>query len=614
MPFASLTVPLRRLGSLWRDLPVRHKGTIVVAIPSACLLITVGAWVWSRHALQEIREAIDYSEAIVQCSDRLLITLLDAETGVRGYALTADPAFLEPYNRAQAGVQQELLQFEQLLRSDDRDRWDLFQPVAQAAERKMELLETTLAQMAAQQQPPQAISAAIPLFYQNKTAMDEVRRLVAALQQNEQQFLDDYHQQRLQVTGLTTLVLWFTILISLLSFLATVYLFSKLDRTLQNRDVLLQESKELLQAIVSHVVDGMVTLDAQGKIEMFNPSAATLFSYAADEVVGQELGLLLEDPHPKAVEAEDKGVVAPWRRSKWQTKGVSKSGMRFPVEVSISDVQLDDRRIVIIRDISEFEQIEAKLQARADELARLTAILAQTNTTLEHRNRELEQFAYVASHDLKAPLRAIANLSEWIEEDLDGQLPDENQHQMRLLRGRVLRMEALINGLLEYSRIGRTQSSVAQVAVADLIADVIDSLDPPDSFTIEVAPNLPTLETKAVLLRQVFANLISNAIKHHDRPDGRIQISSQEQKNHYEFTVADDGPGIAAEYHHKVFVIFQTLQARDTKESTGIGLSIVKKIVESEGGSIWLESQEGKGSIFSFTWPKATMKLNLSSE
>lgn len=606
MRFALLTAPFRRLSILWTDLSVRHKGTVVVAIPSVCLLITLGAWVWSRYVLQEIREAIEYSETIVQKSNGLLMTLINAETGVRGYALTLDPAFLEPYNQAQAALKPELVQLERLLQSDDRDRLSAFQSLAAAVERKMALLELTLAQIEAEQQPS-ATSASIPLFYQGKSAMDEVRQLVAAFQQNEQQFLDDYDYQRQQVTGLTTLVLWFTLVISLMSFLATVYLFSNLDQTLQNREVSLQESKGLLQGIVSHVVDGMVTLDSQGKIEIFNPSAATMFGYTAEEVVGQELGILLEEPLPQFVEEWTDEATAPWKRSKWQTKGLHKAGTSFPVEVSISEVQLDHRRIVIMRDIGEFERIEATLQARADELARLTAILAQTNATLENRNRELEQFAYVASHDLKAPLRAIANLSAWIEEDLDGQLPEENQHQMRLLRGRVLRMEALINGLLEYSRIGRTQTSAEVVAVADLLTDVIDSLDPPDSFTIAIAPNMPTLKTKAVLLRQVFANLISNAIKHHDRPNGRIQVSAHDRQTHYEFSVADDGPGIASEYHTKIFVIFQTLQARDTKESTGIGLSIVKKIVESEGGTIWLDSQEGRGAVFSFTWPKTVV-------
>jgi PAS domain S-box-containing protein len=251
------------------------------------------------------------------------------------------------------------------------------------------------------------------------------------------------------------------------------------------------------------------------------------------------------------------------------------------------------------------KQAEITLQQRAEELTRLNTILAQTTALLQKRNQELDQFAYVASHDLKAPLRAISSLSAWIEEDLAELLPEENRHQMNLLRGRVQRMEALINGLLEYSRVGRINTEASIVNVGTLLKDVIDSLDPPSTFTIEVEPGMPTLLTKRIPLQQVFANLISNAIKHHKRPDGHVKISIQDQGKYYEFAVTDDGPGIAPEYHNKVFVIFQTLEARDRQENTGIGLAIVKKIVETEGGAIVLESQIGAGSTFRFTWLKS---------
>ena len=254
------------------------------------------------------------------------------------------------------------------------------------------------------------------------------------------------------------------------------------------------------------------------------------------------------------------------------------------------------------------KESEEVLKARADELTYLTTVLAQTNIVLEKRNQELDQFAYVASHDLKAPLRAIANLSEWIEEDIGNTLNDENRHQMNLLRGRVHRMEALIDGLLQYSRVGRLETATAQLSVATLLSEVLDSLAPPETFTIQVKANMPTLVTERLPLEQVFTNLLSNAIKHHPRTDGRVQISVQEQGAFYEFAVADDGAGIAPQYHEKVFSIFQTLQARDKSENTGIGLAIVKKIVEGHKGTITLESQEGQGAIFRFTWPKEPTK------
>ncbi|NJR66404.1 MAG: PAS domain S-box protein [Leptolyngbyaceae cyanobacterium CRU_2_3] len=257
-----------------------------------------------------------------------------------------------------------------------------------------------------------------------------------------------------------------------------------------------------------------------------------------------------------------------------------------------------------VTDITDRKQTEMELQTRAEELTQVNLLLTRTTTLLEERNRELDQFAYVASHDLKAPLRAIANLSEWIEEDLAGQLPAENQRQMQLLRGRVHRMEELINGLLQYSRVGRTQVSTETVSVQALLSEVIDSLAPPASFTVTVESGMPTLTTKVLLLRQVFSNLIGNAIKHHPGADGQVTISFRDLGSAYEFAVADNGRGIAPEHHEKIFAIFQTLESRDTKESTGIGLSIVKKIVDTEGGSIRVESCLGAGTTFRFTWLK----------
>ena len=258
----------------------------------------------------------------------------------------------------------------------------------------------------------------------------------------------------------------------------------------------------------------------------------------------------------------------------------------------------------VCTDIQERKTVEEALTARANELAYLTAILTQTNTALEKRNQELDQFAYVTSHDLKAPLRAIANLSQWIEEDISDVLTDDTRHQMDLLRGRVHRMEALINGLLQFSRSGRITTDKSSVDVAALLTEIVDSLAPPGEFTVEIAPNMPTFITEKLPLEQVFSNLIGNAIKHHPRLDGKVKISFQSKGSSYEFTIADDGKGIAPEYHDKIFGIFQTLEARDRNENTGIGLAIVKKIVENHGGKIKIESQEGKGASFSFTWNK----------
>lgn len=241
-----------------------------------------------------------------------------------------------------------------------------------------------------------------------------------------------------------------------------------------------------------------------------------------------------------------------------------------------------------------------------DEQCQQCAELKERLAVLENANADLTQFAYIVSHDLRAPLRAIGNLSEWIEEELGTALTDDARKYMKLLRSRVQRMETMISGILEYSRIGREEATQERFKVADSLNEIVDSLDSPVGFSVEIAPDMPALVSSKVRFEQVMANLISNAIKHHDRPNGKVTVSARDIGDYYEFTVADDGPGIAPKHHNKIFEIFQTLQARDEMECAGIGLTLVKKIIEEQGGSVTLESDIGNGAAFHFTWPKVT--------
>jgi PAS domain S-box-containing protein len=232
--------------------------------------------------------------------------------------------------------------------------------------------------------------------------------------------------------------------------------------------------------------------------------------------------------------------------------------------------------------------------------------LAELALALERSNRELDSFAYATSHDLRAPLRGIANLAQWIEEDLQGSggLKSETREMLELMRGRMHRMEGLIEGLLQYSRAARVHHDPERVNVGELVEDVVDLLSPPDGVVIKVEPDMPILLTERLLLQQVFLNLIGNAIKHAAFERAKIEIGWRRVGPFYEFSVKDNGPGIAPEFHDRIWGIFQTLEARDRVEAAGIGLALVKKIVEAQRGRAWVESAQGAGATFRFLWRK----------
>ena len=245
-----------------------------------------------------------------------------------------------------------------------------------------------------------------------------------------------------------------------------------------------------------------------------------------------------------------------------------------------------------------------RITGQKNELERQNRKLEEYTLHLEKTNKELDKFASIVSHDLKAPLRAIGNLTGWIEEDAGDSLVPEVRANFNMIKQRVRRMEDLINAILDYSKADRRTGDDVKVNSKDLIEETVDFIGKPENVRIDIGPGMPELITDKTRLSQVFSNLIGNAIRYNDKEQIQINISVQEQSEGWVFSVKDNGPGIEAQYHEKIFVIFQTLNRRDDVESTGVGLAIVKKIIEDQGGKIWVESTPGSGSDFKFMWPR----------
>lgn len=224
---------------------------------------------------------------------------------------------------------------------------------------------------------------------------------------------------------------------------------------------------------------------------------------------------------------------------------------------------------------------------------------------LERANHELSDFSYVVSHDLKAPLRGIGSLASWIATDYADKFDEQGKENINLIIGRVKRMHDLIDGLLQLARIGAMEGLKKKTDLKMILHDVQDILAIPSNFEVTVSPTLPEIVVDPTRIQQVFQNLLSNAIKYMDKKEGKIHVDWQEDDHFWHFSVQDNGPGIDKKHFEKIFQIFQTLAPRDTYESTGIGLTLVKKIVETYGGKIWVDSELKKGTTFFFTLAKS---------
>jgi len=267
---------------------------------------------------------------------------------------------------------------------------------------------------------------------------------------------------------------------------------------------------------------------------------------------------------------------------------LTSNGREMPILKTVMPISLEGEEVLL----EAFVDITERRQAE-QELEKLNKDLELAVWELRRANKELQEFAYIAAHDLKTPLRGIGTLAEWISKDYADKFDEDGRKQVRLLVGKAKQMNALIDDILQYSRLGHSNPEIQQVDLNKVLPEVISGINPPENIQIIIENELPILTCEQTQIIQVFQNLLSNAVEYMDKPKGQIRVGCVEQNGFWKFSVADNGPGIDQKYHKKIFKIFQTLSPRDRIDSTGIGLSIVKKIVELNGGVVWVESEPG---------------------
>lgn len=381
---------------------------------------------------------------------------------------------------------------------------------------------------------------------------------------------------------------------------------SQLSTAFNNLMQKIKDGRTHINSILQHAIDGIITTNSEGIITAYNPACEAIFGYNNEEVIGQTINTIIPGAYNHKTKKflenfnTNSNIDIPQLVSKIiEIQASHKNGTLFPVELSFSEILLEDGTYLyscFVRDISAKKEQDKE----REELIK----------ALEYSNKELDQFAYVACHDLKAPLRVIDNSSKFLEEDLEEYLSKENRKDMNLLRNRVLRMEKLLDDLLTYSKVGREKVKQEIISGEDMIHDTILLLSPPENFTITVNNHFKSMQTNRMPLKQILHNLVNNAIKHHGKETGTINIVLEEgNSDYYAIKVIDDGVGIPAEFHEKVFKMFQTLKPRDQVEGSGMGLALILKIVQHIGAKIELSSEVGKGCCFTLWWPKELIEL-----
>jgi len=365
----------------------------------------------------------------------------------------------------------------------------------------------------------------------------------------------------------------------------------------QAQEELLRE-KAFADSVINSVPGIFYMLDEAGQYVWWNRNFEQVLGYSATEIPRVHPLHLFGDADREMVRERIAQVFAEGKATA-EAHLVCKSGRTIPYLLTGNRVERKGKAHLVGMGLDITERYHARMA-----LEKLNAELEASIHELERSNNELRDFAHITAHDLKAPLRGIGTLAEWLDKDCGDEIAPESRENLQLLRQRVKRMECLINGILRYSEIGHGDQPLEVLDAGAVVAEAIEQVAASDHIKIDVDGVLPSVWAERTRLTQVFQNLISNAAKYGDKVQGEIHIGARDRGDAWEFYVADNGPGIESKHFERIFRMFQSLSPSEHSDSTGLGLAVVKKIVEMYGGQIRVESEPGRGSTFLFTLPK----------
>ena len=573
-------------------------GRVRHALPFATAAVVVLVGVMSYRAVAVVQTASGWVEHTREVSSELLELrgdLLLLSRFHRTYVVLGDPAALEQYRRTRGAMEPHLARLRELLQDNPKSRANLL---------ALDRLIAPLVQTLDQHLRPNDLAA----FARTDGELDRAGALLHVMASEENALLASRRASRQRsLTTAQYVIGGGTALAFLLGLLSNL----SMGRLASRREA--AEVRRKAAAVIADQAQGIARTSAERYRALVEASAQIVWTRSPDgsfagqqpgwsDFTGQTSAELAGWGWLDALHPADRAECEQRWRADVAAGRISEQECR--VRRHDGEYRRMSIRAVPLREAD--GTVREWVGAHSDVTDRRRAEVQRERLIgeLERRNQELDQFAYATSHDLKAPLRGVVNVAQWLEEDLGSALGAEGRRMLHLMRGRIQRMEALIEGILRFSRVGRDAVPSEAVDTGALLREVVELATPPEDAAIELPSSAPTILTQRVLLQQVLLNLVSNAFKHCGKTNPHLGIEVHDLGAALEFVLHDDGPGIDPAYHQRIFRMFQTLESRDKVEGAGIGLAVVQKIVDTVGGKIGVESAVGQGSTFRVAWPK----------